>query len=60
MVDLKRPVAVADNSLGAADPGVIVAEDARILLVSRGIAGDLAQLKVILGVSRMEISPSSS
>ena len=53
-VDLKRAVTMADYSLGTADPGVVVAEDACVLLVSRGIAGNLAQLKVILGVSGLQ------
>ena len=53
-VDLKRAVAVADYSFGTADPRVVVAEDTGVLLVARGIAGNLAQLKVILGVSGLQ------
>ncbi len=53
-VDLKRAVTVADYSLGTADPWVVVTEDAGVLLVSRGIAGNFAQLKVILGVSGLQ------
>lgn len=53
-VDLKRAVTVTDYSLGTADPRVVVAEDTGVLLVARGIAGNLAQLKVILGVSGLQ------
>ena len=49
-VDLKGTVAMAQNGLGAADPRVVVAEDAGILLVSRRIAGDLAEVELIAGV----------
>ena len=47
MVDLKRPVAVADNGFCTGHPRVVVAEDAGILFISRRIAGNLAQLFVI-------------
>ena len=52
-VNSKGPVAVAQHRFGAADPGVVVAEDARILFVSRRIAGDLAQVKAVAGVGRL-------
>ena len=53
-VNLKRPVAVADDGLGTADPGVVVAEDACVLLVARGVAGNFAQLQMIFGISRLQ------
>ena len=52
-VDLKGTVAVAQNGLSAADPRVIVAENAGVLFVSRRIAGDLAQIELIAGVGRL-------
>ena len=47
MVDLKRPVAVADNGFCTGHPRVVVAEDAGVLFISRRIAGNLAQLFMI-------------
>ena len=47
MVDLKRPVTVADNGFCTGHPWVVVAEDAGVLFISRRIAGNLAQLFVI-------------
>ena len=54
LVDLKGPVAVAEDSLGAADPRVVVAEDARVLLVSRRIAGDLTKVEAVGGVGGLQ------
>ena len=53
-VDLKGALAVAELGLGADDPGVVVAEDARILLVAGGIARYLAELEMIAGIGRLE------
>ena len=47
LVDFKGTVAVAKHSLGAADPRIVVAEDACILLVSRRVAGDLAEVEAV-------------
>ena len=47
MVDLKRPVAVADNGFCTGHPRVVVAEDVDVLFISRRLAGNLAQLFVI-------------
>ena len=47
MVDLKCPVAVADNGFCTGHPRVVVEEDAGVLFISRRIAGNLAQLFVI-------------
>ncbi len=52
-VDRKGAVAVAQRCLSAADPRVVVAEDTGVLLVSRRIAGDLAQIQLIAGVGRL-------
>ena len=48
-VDFKGPVAVADDGLGDGDPGVVVAEDTGIFLVSGRIGGDFAKVQVIGG-----------
>ena len=40
-------VAPADHRLGDRDPGVVVAKDARVLLVTGRVGGDLAQLRAI-------------
>ena len=53
-VDSKGPVTVAQHGLSTADPGVVVAEDTGILLVARGIAGDLAQIEPVGGVGGLE------
>ena len=53
-VDLKRAVTVADYSLGTADPWVVVTEDACVLLVSRGIAGNFAQFEMVLRVGGLQ------
>ena len=51
-VDLKRAVTMADYSLGTADPWVVVTEDACVLLVSRGIAGNFAQFEMDLSAMK--------
>ena len=53
-IDLKGASSVAKLGLGADDPGVVVAENAGIFLVSGGIAGDLAQLQMIAGVGGLQ------
>ena len=53
-VDLKRAVTVADYSLGTADPWVVVTEDACVLLVSRGIAGNFAQFEMVFRVGGLQ------
>ena len=53
-VDSKGPVTVAQHGLSTADPGVVVAEDTGVLLVARGIAGDLAQIEPVGGVGGLE------
>ena len=53
-VDLERPVAVAELRLRADNPRIVVAEDPRVLLVSGGIAGDLAQLQMVPCVCRLQ------
>ena len=53
-VDLKRAVTMADYSLGTADPWVVVTEDAGVLLVSRGIAGNFAQFEMVLRVGGLQ------
>ena len=53
-VDRKGAVAVTQRCLGAADPRVVVAEDTGVLLVSRRIAGDLAQIQLIAGVGGLQ------
>jgi len=45
---------VADYSLGTADPWVVVAEDTGVLLVARGIAGNLAQFEMVLRVGGLQ------
>ena len=45
---------MADYSLGTADPWVVVAEDACVLLVSRGIAGNFAQFEMVLRVGGLQ------
>ena len=52
-VDFKRAVAVTDNGLSAANPRVVVAEDACVLFVARRVAGNFAQLKMIPRVGRL-------
>ena len=53
-VDSKGPVTVAQHGLSTADPWVVVAEDTGVLLVARGIAGDLAQIEPVGGVGGLE------
>ena len=53
-VHRKGAVAVTERCLGAADPRVVVAEDTGVLLVSRRIAGDLAQIQLIAGVGGLQ------
>ena len=50
-VSFKRTCAVAQDGLCAGDPGIIVAENARVLLVSGGIRADFAEIQIILRVS---------
>ena len=47
LVDIKCPVAVADNGFCTGHPRAVVAEEAGVLFISRRIAGNLAQLFVI-------------
>jgi len=53
-VVVERGVAVTGHRRTDHDPGVGVAEDARVLLVPRRVAGDLAELDVIGGECRLE------
>ncbi len=46
-------VAVAQPRLADHDPGIVVAEDAGVLLVSRRVGGDFAEVEVVLRVSRL-------
>ena len=48
-VVVHRAVALAEQAPREVDPGVGVAEDARVLLVAGRIAGDLAELRVVAG-----------
>ena len=45
---------MADYSLGTTDPWVVVTEDACVLLVSRGIAGNFAQFEMVLRVGGLQ------
>ena len=47
LVVLEGAIAAADHRLGDHHPGVVVAEDAGVLLVARRIRADLAELDVI-------------
>ena len=53
-IHFKCPASVSEDRLCDRDPGIVVAEDAGIFLVSRRIGGDFAQLYVIAGVGRMQ------
>ena len=53
-VHRKGTVAVSERCFGAADPRVVVAEDTGVLLVSRRIAGDLAQIQLVAGVGGLQ------
>jgi hypothetical protein len=46
-------VAVAQTGFADHDPGIDVAEDAGVLLVSRRIGGDFAHFDVVVGVGRL-------
>ena len=52
-VDLERPVSVAQFCLGADDPGVVVAENTGVFLVSGRIGADLAQIQVVFRIGRL-------
>ena len=54
LVQVEGAVAVAHDGLRSDDPGVVVAEDARVLLVSRRIGGHFTQLEVVLLVSGLQ------
>ena len=53
-VNLKGAIAVAEFRFRADDPGVVVAEDAGVFLVSGRIAADFAQLQMIAGIGRLQ------
>ncbi|MNP50098.1 hypothetical protein D3C76_1443370 [compost metagenome] len=52
-VNLEGSVTTAQDSLSDHNPRVVVAEDARILLVARRVRGDLSQVQIIGGVGRI-------
>src|SRR6478735_668401 len=52
-VILEGALTATDHRLGDHHPRVIVAEDARVLFVARGIRRDLAQLDVVFAIGRI-------
>ncbi len=53
LVVIKSPVPPTDHRLGDHDPGIGVAENARVLLEARWVGTDLPQVNVVAGVSRL-------
>ena len=52
-VSFKRARAVTQDSLRAGDPGIVVAENARVFLISGRIRADLAEIQIIFCVGRL-------
>ena len=53
-VQVEGAVAVAHHGFSGDNPGIVVAEDAGVLLVSRRVGGNFAQLQVILLVGGLQ------
>ena len=51
--DFKGTVSVSEDGLGTGDPGIVVAENTRVLLVSRRIGSDLSQFRMVDGIGRL-------
>ena len=54
LVDREGLLVVAGEGVGDGDPGVVVAEDAAVLLVAAWVGGDFAELDAVGGVGGCE------
>ena len=53
-INFKCTFPMAEDSFRTDDPGVVMAEDSRVLLVSRRITGNLTQIEVIVRISWLQ------